>query len=210
MDTIRTTTNFNNRCHSAPDHSKQGGQKGVGNAADRSHSRAFVRFQSVGIVLTIFLLLFLSQTATSALAQQIFPTSYDMLNGNNENFWYLDRSYNGSGNSTQPSSFLSGGLGDLADGIIATDNWGVEPAPPANGPYVAWDRNQPPGMSPTITFHFGCNAKIDSITVHAADSGGSGGVSLPSSINVNMGGAYLRVLPSQTLLELPLFLQHSH
>jgi len=117
------------------------------------------------------------------------PTSYDMLNGNNENFAFLDRSYDGSGDPTQPSSFLSDGLGDLADGIIATQNFfDAEPAsgPPANGPYVGWDRNKPLGLNPTITFNFGCPATIDSITVHADDAD-TGGVDTPSSVDISMG-----------------------
>jgi len=65
-------------------------EKEVGKAIDRSHSRALVRFRAVRIVLTAFLLLFLAHAATSAMAQPIFPTSYDMLNGNNENFAYLE------------------------------------------------------------------------------------------------------------------------
>jgi len=163
-------------------------EKVVGKAIERRHSRVPVRFRAVGIVLPAFLLLLLAQTATPAMAQPIFPTSYNMRNGNNENLFFLDRSYDGAGDPTQPSSFLSDGLGDLADGIIATQNWSdVEPAPPANGPYVGWDITKP-FPTPTITFHFGCTANIDSVTVHADDSGGAGGVSTPSSINVSMGG----------------------
>jgi hypothetical protein len=129
---------------------------------------------------------------TPAMAQTIFPTSYDMLNGNNENGAYLDRSYDGSGDPTQPNSFLSGGLGDLADGIIATQNWfDVEPAPPANGPYVGWDSNQPPGPNPTITFNFGCTANIEEVTIYVDDSDGEGGVNPPGSVNISMGGTSL-------------------
>ena len=129
---------------------------------------------------------------TPAIAQTIFPTSYDMLNGNNENNFYLDRSYDGSGDPTQPNSFLSGGLGDLADGIIATQNWfDVEPAPPANGPYVGWDANQPPFTNPTITFNFGCTASIEEVTFYVDDSDGAGGVNPPGSVNISMGGTSL-------------------
>ncbi len=167
-------------------------EKVVGKAIERSHSRALVRFRAVGIVLTAFLLLFLAQAATSAMAQPIFPTSYDMLNGNNENFAYLDRSYNGSGDPTQPNSFLSGGLGDLADGTIATQNWFVvEPPPPANGPYVGWDAFRPPFTNPTITFNFGCTASIEAVTIYVDDSDGGGGVNPPASVNISMGGTFL-------------------
>jgi hypothetical protein len=49
---------------------------------------------------------------------------------------YWDDTYNGAGSTTTDLAPLSGGLGQLTDGIIPTENFNlVEP----NGPYVAWE-----------------------------------------------------------------------
>ena len=63
---------------------------------------------------------------TGAVASvQIFATSYEMPNGGGDasggtyNYW--DGSYSGSGSTTTDAAALSGGLGDLTDGIIATE-----------------------------------------------------------------------------------------
>ncbi|MFV2066020.1 MAG: hypothetical protein ACC645_03505 [Pirellulales bacterium] len=43
---------------------------------------------------------------------------------------------------------LSGGLGDLTDGVIATENWYiVEPPDGPNGPYVGWNHGNTPVIS---------------------------------------------------------------
>lgn len=75
--------------------------------------------------------------AGAAQAGQIAPVSYDMLNGETGSFTYYDETYNGSGNPQGTLSALSGGLGDLTDGVIASQNWNVAEQA-ANGPYVGW------------------------------------------------------------------------
>lgn len=121
--------------------------------------------------------------ASSAQAAPVLPTSYDMRNGETGSFQYWDETYSGSGSVTTSGATLTGGLGDLTDGIIASDNWFVTEAPAGNGPYVAWDT-----FTPTITFNFTAGTIIDAMTIYADDANGNGGVSTPSSVVIN-GGA---------------------
>lgn len=116
----------------------------------------------------------LAAASTFAAAGNVVPTSYDMLNGQTGSFTYWDDSYNGTGSPTTSGDLLTGGLGDLTDGVIATENWFSTP-----GPYVGWD-----SITPTITFKFGGEVQIDSIILHLDDSNGSGGVAPPASILV--------------------------
>ena len=106
------------------------------------------------------------------------PDSYNMLNGNTGSYNYWDESYNGSGCVTCDNASLTGGRGDLTDGVIAGDNWFVTEAPAGNGPYVGWTLN------PTITFHWNAAVNINSVTFHLDDSDGAGGVSAPGSVVV--------------------------
>jgi len=117
--------------------------------------------------------------AQPAIAGPVAPTSYDMLNGNTGSYQYWDETYTGSGCVTCDNAALAGGLGDLTDGIIATDNWYVVEAPAGNGPYVGWT------LDPTITFHFAPMTAIDTISVYYDDANGAGGVSTPASFWVN-------------------------
>lgn len=107
------------------------------------------------------------------------PSTYTMLNGNTGSYNYWDESYNGSGCTTCDNAPLTGGRGDLTDGVIATDNWYVTEAPAGPGPYVGWV------LDPIIAFHWNAPVNINSVTVHADDSDGAGGVSAPSAIIVN-------------------------
>ncbi|UJP00688.1 MAG: FxDxF family PEP-CTERM protein [Nitrosomonas sp.] len=107
------------------------------------------------------------------------PDSYNMLNGNTGSYNYWDETYSGAGCVTCDNAVLSGGRGDLTDGIIAADNWFVTEAPAGNGPYVGWT------LDPTITFHWNAPVNVSSVTFHFDDSNGSGGVSAPASVDVN-------------------------
>jgi hypothetical protein len=117
----------------------------------------------------------------SAQAAAILPTSYDMPNGNSGNYNYWDQIYNGTGCVTCDNAALTGGVGDLTDGVIATDNWFVVEAPAGNGPYVGWTLN------PLITFHFAPGTTIGSMTIYVDDTNGSGGVSTPAGVRINGG-----------------------
>ncbi len=109
----------------------------------------------------------------------LLPVAYDMLNGETGTYTYYDDTYNGLGNNTQPLAPLSGGVGDLTDGVIATAHWNQTPVP-----YVSWKT-----VDPTITFHFDGLVRIDAITLHFDDSNGSGGVYPPTSVTIQAGGS---------------------
>lgn len=117
--------------------------------------------------------------AASSAYAGVAPDSYDMLNGNTGSYNYWDETYNGSGCVTCDNAALSGGRGDLTDGIIATENWFITEAPVGNGPYVGWT------IDPVITFHWNTPVNITSVTFHFDDSNGSGGVSSPASVTVD-------------------------
>lgn len=110
--------------------------------------------------------------ATGALAATVTPTSYDMVNGGSGGYTYHDETYNGTGNTSVDYAQLSGGTGDLTDGVIAGNNWPID-----NLKYVGW-RN----TNPSITFNFAQSYAFNSVTVYFDDSNGSGGVMPPASI----------------------------
>jgi hypothetical protein len=111
----------------------------------------------------------------------IVPQTYDMLNGETGTYTYFDDIYDGDGDPTQALSPLSNGLGELVDGVIATENWNVN-----NRPYVGWNT-----IDPTITFHFDGQTQIRMVTIHVDDSNGSGGVYPPEDVTLVMGGETL-------------------
>jgi hypothetical protein len=115
---------------------------------------------------------------TPALGASIMPQRYEMMNGGISTFSYLDDSYNGSGDKTVPYAYLSGGLGDLTDGVIATQNWNNTP-----GLYVGWGY----GNIPVIRFHFSTPVTINTINIFVDDADGSGSVRLPDSYRIQMG-----------------------
>lgn len=107
------------------------------------------------------------------------PDRYSMLNGNTGSFEFWDQTYSGAGCVTCDNAALTGGKGDLTDGIIASGNWFVVEAPAGNGPYVGWTLN------PTITFHWNSPVSINSVTFYLDDANGAGGVSAPGSIDID-------------------------
>jgi MYXO-CTERM domain-containing protein len=135
-------------------------------------------------------------TAASATAAAITPTSYSMPNGNGQasggQFNYWDLGYTGSGNTSQDNAVLSGGLGDLTDGVVSTLNWFAAENAAGTGPYVGW-RVAAAGLAadPTVTFFFAGAQDIDTIQVHADDSAAAGGVNLPSQVLITWAGGSL-------------------
>jgi hypothetical protein len=123
------------------------------------------------ILLGIVMLAIVLITSPAVAAQQIFATSYDLYNGGIAgygNVTLYDDKYNGSGNKTTPYANLSGGLGDLTDGIAATQNWsdcgGIGPCHAENDPYVGWHAGNLTFL-PYVTFHFAPNTKIDEVDI---------------------------------------------
>lgn len=120
--------------------------------------------------------------STSALAVSVAPTDYSTVNGQTGRYKYFDDSYNGTGSTTTSSASLSGGVGDLTDGVIATADWYVGGQTGAN-PYIGWYYTAT--LNPTVTFNFAEVLSFNSATVFFADSEGYGGVDQPASISVN-------------------------
>jgi hypothetical protein len=120
-------------------------------------------------------------------ASQIFATSYDMPNGDGTahggTFNYWDGNYNGTGNKTTDQAPLSGGLGALTDGTLATQYWFPVSSLAGTGPYVGWTSAHG-GSNPTITFHFAGVQNFSQVMIHFDDSH-QGGVAPPSSITIN-------------------------
>ena len=128
----------------------------------------------------------LAASATSAGATQIFSTSYDTPNGDGQasggSYNYWDLAYTGSGNTSVDGAALSGGSGDLTDGIVATDFWYNIETGAGNGPNVGW--YLPVTPDPTVTFHFSPSQRITQVGIYF-DNSYVGGVFAPSQILVD-------------------------
>lgn len=121
-----------------------------------------------------------------ASAVVLSPTHYDMPNGdgqaNGGTYNYWDAAYTGSGSATTDGAALSGGLGKLTDGVVATQPWYLVSNTLGSGPYVAW--LAPKTANPTITFHFAATPKVTDIRVQL-DNSGVGGVFAPTNILID-------------------------
>jgi hypothetical protein len=124
--------------------------------------------------------------AASTQAASVLPTSYDMPNGYGQasggSFNYWDRAYTGSGNTQLDFAPLSGGLGDLTDGVIATERWDMVENVAGTGPYVGWL-----SLDPVITFHFASALQFTEVTVWHDDANGYGNVATPQAFVVTVG-----------------------
>lgn len=117
--------------------------------------------------------------AAGGAGAQLLPDSYSMPNGDSGTYHYWDDRYNGSGCITCDGAPLTGGTGNLTDGVIATQNWNFVEPPGNSRPYVGWN------IDPTITFHWNAPVNIDAVTLWLDDADGFGQVSPPSSITIN-------------------------
>jgi hypothetical protein len=121
-----------------------------------------------------------------AQAAQVFATSYSMPNGDGQasggtyNYW--DASYSGSGSKTTDGAALSGGHGELTDGVVANAIWATVENVAGTGPYVGW--YAPVTLNPTITFNFAGNPTIGSIAIQM-DNSNFGGVYAPAAILID-------------------------
>jgi MYXO-CTERM domain-containing protein len=132
----------------------------------------------------------LSLAFGAAVAAPLTVQSYSMPNGNGQaiggarNYW--DLCYGGACDKTTDNQILSGGTGDLTDGVVASQNWASVENVAGQGPYVGWHRGAVPVVS--IDFFFGGWVDIDSLAIHADDSNGMGSVSLPASVQLSWDG----------------------
>lgn len=97
------------------------------------------------------------------------PISYDMNNGDSHSFkTFHDDTYNGSGNPNLDTSPLSGGLGQLTDGLFGNDNFldtGCGGGSIVAYCWVGWINTNPV----TITFNLGGVQNISQVNVHGSD-----------------------------------------
>jgi hypothetical protein len=124
-------------------------------------------------------LLISATVAVSAHAATVHPTSYVIQNGDSNgsvSFW--DDSYTGRGDNTVDGARLRRGLGDLTDGIIATQNW--DEVEGTGGPYVGWS-----SRANNLRFNFDQAYDFTSATFHFDGSGGGDGVGGPRRIRIN-------------------------
>lgn len=118
--------------------------------------------------------------ANPALAAPIHPIEYQMQNGSSDPFsgTYHDDTYP-SPNAALDFGSLSGGTGQLTDGVVAPGDWNQ----PGSGAYVGWNF-----FSPDIRFKFAptdASRVIQSITFHVDDANGVGGVRAPMAFAIN-------------------------
>ena len=124
--------------------------------------------------------------AGSAGAAQIFSTGYSTPNGDGRasggtyNYW--DLGYSGAGATTVDGAALTGGSGDLTDGVVASDFWFNVENGAGTGPYVGW--YLPATADPLLTFHFAPSQLITSIGIHF-DNSHQGSVVAPHQILVD-------------------------
>lgn len=116
----------------------------------------------------------LALSASVAQAAPVSPVSYDMLNGETGSFTYFDDTYNG----TVSGRNLSGGTGDLTDGVIAQSNWNAN-GQTSSTPYVGWVNE-----NPRITFVFDQVYEFNSATFYF-DHSNQGGVDQPGAVAIN-------------------------
>lgn len=147
-----------------------------------SSARFFLTLGGVGVNIRSLVVALGVSVLAPALsdAAPILATSYSMPNGNIGSFTYFDDTYSGSGCTTCSGAPLSGGLGELTDGIIMATNWLAT----AGAGWVGWTKFGP-SPDPTITFFFPGGATITDITLHLDGDGMGGGVDTPLKININ-------------------------
>jgi hypothetical protein len=98
--------------------------------------------------------------ALPALAAPISIATYSMQNGQSGSQTYFDDGYGGPGATGNPNasgSFLSGGLGQLTDGILS-------PTDIFDDRWIGWF-----SIQPTITFDLGALYRVDDISIHTSN-----------------------------------------
>lgn len=123
--------------------------------------------------------------AAPALAAQVAVSTYDMNNGGGQasggSYNYWDKAYSGSGATSTDGAPLTGGTGDLTDGVVASDFWYNVENGAGTGPYVGWYTPGVGQLNPTINFNFSGSPTITSARLHI-DNSYVGGVFAPSAI----------------------------
>jgi len=129
-------------------------------------------FRNAILLLAIYLL-----CSTAAGQIVVAPVAYETLNGGGGEFGYRDDLYDGSGDNAANYSVLTGGTGDLTDGIITNQNWDDN-----HVPYVGWQWET---RNIDILFQFDQQYLFESVRIWFDDSNGVGAVSPPSTVTIN-------------------------
>ncbi|MFM7075649.1 MAG: ELWxxDGT repeat protein [Planctomycetaceae bacterium] len=106
------------------------------------------------------------------------PVAYSMPQGDSGSFQYWDDGYSGSGGQGD-SAPLSGGLGQLTDGIVGADDWAADLGNGNAREWVGWVEK-----NPDIIFDLGVMRRVTGVRVHA-NSAGYGGVGLFAAVTVS-------------------------
>ena len=123
-----------------------------------------------------------------ASTQQLVVTSYDMPNGDGQaqgawlNYWDGGYSNCVAGDCTSDGlsgAYLSGGLGALTDGVIATQSWNLVSNAAGTGEYVGWL-----SYAPTIDFHFAGGEVVNEVKLFV-DNSHIGGAVAPVSVVID-------------------------
>src|SRR5271165_5533185 len=128
----------------------------------------------------------LSLAANGAHASSLLTVStYDMPNGYGQahegeyNYWDAGYSNCVASNCTTDGADLSGGLGKLTDGVIATQPWYDVSNVAGTGEYVGWTL-----VNPTIDFNFASNVTVGEIKLYV-DNSHVGGVTAPDVVTID-------------------------
>lgn len=113
--------------------------------------------------------------APAALAAPITVVSYTGNDGKENGYGYDDRTYSGARVGTAPYYTLSGGTGDLTDGLSEQH---VTTGYALWEPYVMWE-----GFSPVLVFDLGQSHNVDTVNVSFIDYP-SAGVYIPTGATV--------------------------
>lgn len=128
----------------------------------------------------------LSFVATGAHASSLLtvssynmPNGYGQAHGGTYNYWDATYSNCVASNCTTDGAYLSGGLGKLTDGVIATLPWYEVSNDAGTGEYVGWEI-----VNPTIDFNFASNVTVGEIKLYV-DNSHVGGVTAPSYVVID-------------------------
>jgi hypothetical protein len=117
----------------------------------------------------------------------IFPVSYDVQNGNTGAFTYQDDSYAGQGDRTVDGAYLTGGLGQLSDGIVSS-LWSWSSQADA-APWIGWQYTDP-----DVRFVFDEEKFVDTINLHTL-ANRQAGIDVWDSVAVSLDGGAPTLFP---------------
>jgi X-X-X-Leu-X-X-Gly heptad repeat protein len=115
-------------------------------------------------------------------AGTVTADGYDMMNGQSGSWRYLDSTYLPCPTAACTSNLgtLTGGAGQLIDGVAPAFSWGDSGQPGGTFvPWVGWY-----SIDPGITFHFSGTPTITRVGLYLDNTPGWGDVRLPSQVDI--------------------------